>query len=90
MMMELAILGALAGYLYPLFRENIIATLLAALLAGRAAWGIIGFFMLPLMGIRGVSLFYPLAVGLVTSIPGLLIQLTLIPIIVGALKKKRE
>ncbi len=90
MMIELAILGALSGCLYPLFRENIIATLLTALLAGRAVWGIIGYFMLPLLGIRGVSIFYPLAAGLITSLPGLLIQITLIPIIVSALKKKRK
>lgn len=87
MMIELAILGALSGALYPLFRENVIATLLVAILAGRAAWGVIGYFMLPLLGIRGVSILYPLGIGLVASLPGLVVQIIVIPLLVGALRK---
>ncbi|MHC9539077.1 MAG: ECF transporter S component [Vulcanimicrobiota bacterium] len=88
MMIELAILGTLSGALYPLFRENVIATLLVAILAGRVAWGVIGYFMLPLLGISGVSILYPLGIGLVASLPGLVVQIVLIPLLVGALKKR--
>jgi hypothetical protein len=85
MMVELAILGALAGALYPVLKRNVFATLAVAILAGRLAWGVAGWLLLPLLGIRGVNILYPLGAGLVASIPGIIVQFVVVPVLVRVL-----
>jgi hypothetical protein len=90
MMAELGALGAFSGALYPLFKENALLTLMAAIIAGRTTWAIAGYFLLPLLGIRGVDILYPLSAGLILCLPGIIVQVILIPIILGALEKLKR
>jgi hypothetical protein len=90
MMVELSLLGALSGAFYGLTRGNVVLSLLAAIIAARAAWGIMGYFLLPLLGIKGVNLLYPLGAGLLSSLPGLIIQAIFIPVIMTALIRLRK
>jgi len=85
MMVELAMLGALAGALYHALKRNVFATLAVAILAGRLAWGVTGWLLLPLLGIRGLSILYPLGAGLVTSLPGIIVQFVVVPVLVRVL-----
>ena len=87
MTFELAAYGAAAGLLYNLLPKRkmyIYISLLAAMLTGRIIWGIA---MLVCMGIKGdvftVSAF--IAGAFVNSIPGIIIQIVLIPILVMTL-----
>lgn len=88
MMLELAITGAFSGLFYRLFPGNIYIAMVTALLSGRMVWGIIGFLMLPLIGIKGVPLLYPLGSGLISSLPGIILQIVTIPFILRAINKK--
>ena len=89
MAFELAVYGAVAGALYarlPRKMSSIYAALLSAMLAGRLVWG---FVRLILAGFDvtkfGLAAFWAGAVT--TALPGILVQLILIPVIVKVLEK---
>lgn len=88
MTVELAVIGSLAGLFKSLCGKNIIVALLLTLLFGRLAWGVSGYFLLPLIGFKGVSIVYPLTVGLISSLPGIAVQLLLIPPIVSIITQR--
>ena len=86
---ELAVYGLLTGIIYNKSKKNITAiyiSLVSAMVVGRLAWGAV---MAVLMGTAGnsfgFSAFMAGAVG--GSVPGIIAQLILIPVIVVALKK---
>lgn len=86
MMCELATYGLLCGLLYRGLKQNIYVSLLGAMLGGRVMSGIANMIF---MGIAGKP--YGLTVFLtgafVTAIPGIIIQIVLIPLLVKALEK---
>ena len=89
MAFELAVYGAVAGALYarlPRKLSSIYASLLTAMLAGRLVWG---FVRLLLAGFDvtkfGLAAFW--AGAITTALPGILVQLILIPVIVKVLEK---
>ena len=89
MAFELAAYGAIAGALYarlPRKMSSIYASLLTAMLAGRLVWG---FVRLVLAGFDvtqfGLAAFWAGAVT--TALPGILVQILLVPVIVRALEK---
>lgn len=89
MAFELAVYGLICGLLYrklPKKPVNIYITLLAAMLGGRIIWGIVSIF---LYGIQGNAFSWQMFVGgaLLNAVPGIIIQLVLIPIIVMILEK---
>jgi len=90
MAFELATYGFVAGALYRKFPKKtlsaIYVSLLAAMVAGRLVWGIVQFL---LAGLQGTSFPFSafLAGALLNAIPGILLQLVLIPVLVRALKK---
>lgn len=89
MAFELATYGAIAGILYkvlPKKKRNIYVSLIVAMIAGRLVWGAAMFICL---GIQGGSFgFSAFLAGAVTNaIPGIIIQIILIPILVMALEK---
>lgn len=91
MAFELAAYGAVAGLLYHKLAKtkvNVFAALIAAMIAGRAVWGIArclmaGFNTLPF----GFEAF--IAGAITQAIPGIILQLLLIPLIVYALRHAR-
>lgn len=89
MCFELGAYGLASGLLYRLLprkRINIYLSLIGAMLIGRAVWGAVQIVLLGLGKIEfGWSAF--LAGAFVNSIPGILVQLILIPILVMVLSK---
>ena len=92
MAFELAAYGAIAGIMYkvlPKKKITIYASLLIAMIVGRLVWGAAMFIC---AGIKGGSFgFSAFLAGAVTkAIPGIIVQIVLIPILVMALEKVRN
>jgi len=91
MSLELPIYGLVAGMAYQRLNLNIYISLIAALLFGRLmfAFGllVLGLFMnLP----YGASEFIAGGAALVHSLPGVIIQIALVPVLVASLKRFYE
>ncbi|MDL2323780.1 ECF transporter S component [Ruminococcaceae bacterium OttesenSCG-928-A16] len=86
MLVELATYALIAGLLYRTFKLNIYVALLCAMLAGRVAYGLLQTVMF-LAGGSAYS-FQIFFTGLfVKGLPGIAIQIVLIPLLVLALEK---
>ena len=89
MAFELATYGAVSGYLYgklPHKKSSIYVSLLTAMVAGRLVWGLARFLCSGLdVSAFGLSAFWSGAVA--TAIPGIIVQILLIPVLVMALEK---
>lgn len=89
MAFELAAYGCIAGLLYrllPKTKINIYASLIAAMIAGRVIWGIIRVVLLGLFKAEfGWAAF--ISGAFLSAIPGIILQIVLIPILVMALEK---
>lgn len=89
MAFELAAYGAVSGLLHrtlPKKKPYIYCSLLAAMLVGRIVWGIAMFICLGVSG--GAFTFGAFIAGAVTNaIPGIIVQIILIPIIVMLLER---
>jgi predicted membrane protein len=89
MTFELGTYGLVVGMLYRLLPKKlsgIYISLLCAMVAGRAVWGCA---MMVIMGISGSPFTWSafLAGALLNAIPGIVVQLVLIPLLVRALHK---
>ena len=89
MSFELAVYGGMAGFLYqrlPRKRGVTLTVLLISMIAGRIVWGAVRLF---LAGVSGTSFTWALVLaGAVTNaIPGIILQLVLIPILVTAMDR---
>ena len=86
---ELATYGAIAGLLYsklPRKKISVYAALLTAMVAGRLVWGVARFLCAGLdVSAFGLSAFW--AGAITTAIPGIIVQIILIPVLVMALEK---
>jgi thiamine transporter ThiT len=86
---ELATYGFVAGYLYnklPKKKINVLISLVIAMVLGRMLWGAVMFVAMGLKGSPfGFSAF--LAGAVVNALPGIILQIILIPILVIALGK---
>ena len=91
MAFELAVYGVVSGLLYrmlPKKKLNIYTSLLCAMLLGRIAWGIAMFVCTGLSG--GEFGFAAFLAGAVTNaIPGIIIQIILIPVLVMVLENTK-
>ncbi|MBU5594481.1 ECF transporter S component [Amphibacillus sp. MSJ-3] len=86
MMFELAAYGLLTGVLYKLTNGKIILSLLGAMLGGRVVYGIFNSIFFGMAGMPfGMEAF--IAGGFVTALPGIIIQILLIPPIIHALRQ---
>ena len=87
MAFELAVYGGMTGFLYRVFpkRKGIIyAVLILAMISGRIVWGAVHFILAGLTGSEfTVALF--LAGAVTNAIPGIILQLVLIPVLVIAM-----
>ena len=88
MMLELCAYGALAGVFYKVTKKKVFLTLILAMLGGRIVLGIANTVIFGLSGTAyGFTTF--LTSAFVTALPGIVIQLVLIPVILFALKKAK-
>ena len=89
MSFELATYGAVSGWLYaklPKKKISIYGALLSAMVVGRLVWGVARFVCTGLdASAFGISAFWAGAVA--TAIPGIIVQIVLIPLLVMALEK---
>lgn len=89
MAFELATYGFVSGLLYSFKNKSLNDLYLAltiALIAGRMVWALVRIAMIGLAGVDfGLEIFFTSAI--ISAIPGILLQLVLIPILVKTLKK---
>lgn len=86
MAFELATYGFISGLLYrrlPRSRGSVYASLIAAMVIGRVVWGLVMFVCMG--GNFGLEAF--VAGALTSAIPGIILQLLLIPVLVISLQK---
>lgn len=91
MAFELATYGAVSGIMYSKMKNKkwgIYISLLTAMVAGRVVWGVVSYI---LYGILGNPFTWEIfaAGAFLNAVPGIIVQLVLIPIIIYALKKTR-
>jgi hypothetical protein len=87
----MAVYGIVAAVLYkslPKKQSSVYISLITAMIAGRIVWGAA---RLVIAGVTGNQFTWSLFIGgaLLEAIPGIIIQLILIPVIVKAVKKER-
>ncbi|MDH4157600.1 MAG: ECF transporter S component [candidate division Zixibacteria bacterium] len=88
MSLELPIYGLIAGLCYDRLRLNIYISLIAAMLLGRVMFGlglvVLGLFMdLPYSAVA----YFSAGGAVVTGLPGIAVQVVLIPVVVAAVKR---
>jgi hypothetical protein len=82
MVWELGAYGMLAGLAYRRWRLGVYPSLLLAMVGGRLVYGLLGFALLPLLGLTRIPVLFPLTAGLITGLPGLAVQLVVVPAVV--------
>ena len=91
MAFELAVYGFMSGFLYRIFPKKkayIYCSLLISMTAGRLVWGLVQFLCMGLADTEfGFSAFWAGAVA--NAVPGIIIQIVLIPLIIIALQKAK-
>lgn len=87
MMFELALYGIISALLYKKLKLNIYFSLISAIVAGRIIYGISAYLLLPLIGLQKVPLFYPVTLGVLEALPGIILQIIIIPPMVKILEK---
>jgi hypothetical protein len=91
MAFELAMYGLVAGVMYqtlPQKKWSVYLSLLCAMVAGRVVWGFVMFGCMGFdSGAFGLGAF--LSGALLNAIPGIILQLVLIPVLVILINKKR-
>ena len=88
MVFELAAYGALSGLLYRKFRQNIYLSLIAAMLGGRVVSGLASAIFYGVAGkAYGLQIF--LTGAFVTGLPGIILQILIVPVLVIVLEKSR-
>lgn len=91
MAVELAVYGLITGILYAKLPKKIpyiYVSLLGAMIVGRIAWGIVSIALYGIMGNQfSMELF--MAGALLNAIPGIVLQIIIIPAIIIALRKAR-
>ena len=91
MAFELAAYGAVSGLLYRLLprkKSSVYISLLCAMVIGRLVWGLVMYLCMAIKG-GGFTVAAFLAGAVTNAIPGIIVQLVLIPILVMLLDKPR-
>ena len=90
---ELAAYGAVTGFLYKRFFKKqlwwLYGSLIAAMISGRIVWGIVKWALLTARG-GTFTLQAFLVGGFADALPGIVLQLVLVPTIVKLLDKRKE
>jgi len=91
MAFELAAYGFLAGLFYKIFPKRpvyIYLDLILAMIGGRIVWGIASMLIYSIRG-NAFTLAIFLNGALINAVPGIIIQIVLIPVIIMALQKQK-
>lgn len=91
MAFELAAYGACTGILYEKLPKNnvsVYVSLIGAMAIGRAVWGVVSMVVYGVIG-KAFSAQIFLAGAFLNAIPGIILQIVLIPIIIMALKRAK-
>ena len=89
MAFELAAFGLIAGYFYSTKSKNIYLSLIAAMILGRFVYGLALFLLGPVLDFNPP--FIPFMQGaFLTGIPGMIIQLVIIPPIIEKIKPVKD
>lgn len=88
MMLELCAYGVLAGLLYRKFAANLYLSLVGAMLGGRIVSGLANALLMGIAG-RPYGLSAFLTAAFVTGLPGIIIQIAVIPFLIIILQKAR-
>ena len=91
MAFELASYGCLSGIFYSMLPKRplyVYVSLIAAMLGGRVVWGLVQMVIMGVMA-KGFTWVAFVAGAFTNAIPGIVVQIVLIPILVLALKKAR-
>lgn len=86
MMLELCAYGLLTGLLYRALRQNVYLALLGAMIGGRMVSGLANALFLGLAG-KPYGLHAFLTASFVTALPGIVLQLVLVPLVVLGLQR---
>lgn len=92
MTFELLTYGLVIGLVYSKLPKNIISifvSLVTAMIAGRIVWAGACMLIYKIMGLSAFTFSMFITSGFVTAIPGLIVQLVLIPTIVIALQRAK-
>ncbi|MCD8381229.1 MAG: ECF transporter S component [Lachnospiraceae bacterium] len=90
MAFELATYGSVIGFLYARFHKKNVASLyislISAMIVGRVVWGVVRVIML---GVAGTAFSWQMFIAgaFLNAIPGIILQLVLIPAVMTALQK---
>lgn len=89
MALEMGTYGAVSGWLYSHIKKStasVYISLLVAMLAGRIVWGLVN---IPIYGIVGKAYSWQIfmAGAFINAIPGIILQIVLVPLIVLALER---
>jgi hypothetical protein len=91
MALELMTYGAVIGLLYAIVRRrtlpSLMLCLLAAMVAGRAVWGVAQALLLGVGGVGGFTFSAFIAGAITGAIPGIVLQLLLIPTVMLSLHR---
>lgn len=88
MMFELATYGLLTGLLYKLTNRKIFLTLIGAMLGGRIVLGLVNALLFSIAdNVYGLAIF--ISGAFITALPGIIIQLILVPIIIRSLERAK-
>ena len=91
MSFELAAYGLVSGIVYSKSKKDgksVFIALITAMIAGRIVWGIVSMILFGAMG-KGFTFALFMTEAVVNAVPGIAIQLVVIPVIVSALKKSK-
>lgn len=91
MAFELATYGAITGFFYQKFQQpktRIYLSLLIAMITGRLVWGTVSLI---LYGVSGAAFTWQIFIAgaFLNAIPGIILQIILIPVLMFALEKAR-
>lgn len=89
MSMELAVYGVVAGALFNIRKDNLVrffVALVAAMVAGRIAWGL-AMYLLLASGGNAFTMGMFMTGAVINALPGILLQFFLVPLLVNAVKK---
>lgn len=87
MVFELGVYGLFTGWLYGRWRLGVYPSLLVAMVAGRLVYGFLGYLILPLFGLKRIPLLAPLTLAFGESLPGVVLQLVLVPLVVSLVER---
>ena len=86
MAFEMAAYGYVAGLMYKEKKHNIYVSLISSMLVGRLVWGIASFIIQGAVG-NNFGLMMFINGAFLTAIPGIALQLLIVPALVKALEK---